>query len=105
DQKQTGRDGKNKCVSSNHSAMERPNAKHQPPEPAGAERRVDSDLNGWLRSAACYGSAFLSRAGAATSPSAARRFSTKAAAEARSWSELVRSAVSNCLASGVIVFK
>jgi hypothetical protein len=33
-----------------------PNEQHQLPEPAAAEQRIQADLNGWLRSAECWGS-------------------------------------------------
>jgi hypothetical protein len=35
-----------------------PNAQHQPREPAAADARSDTDLNSWLPSAECCGSAF-----------------------------------------------
>ena len=34
-----------------------PNAEHQRWEPAATERRMQTELNGWLPSAACYGCA------------------------------------------------
>ena len=37
--------------------VEPPNAQHQRPEPATAEQRKLTEQNGWLRSAACCGSA------------------------------------------------
>lgn len=36
--------------------LEKANAEHEPPEPAAADMRIATRLNGWLRSAPCSGS-------------------------------------------------